>query len=203
MDQGGIWRHGHFDLLELILRAGADLDDRVGRRVECFDRIIDVEAGHRIDVVVAVESRANVISRERLLLRVERQRRQRRLDARLGDCSWLRLGRVAFAVAGAVAVEGHRECAAAVDATSDDGLSYALSFGAVAARSVAAVEVLLLGAVVGDVDVWLLVERGEGRRDETVSDCVETAALGGWNLLVVDSLSLLNVVDALKGSRVL
>ena len=35
------------------------------------------------------------------------------------------------------------------------------------------------------------------------AECVEAAALGGWNFLVVDSLSLLNVVDALKGSRVL
>jgi hypothetical protein len=75
-------------------------------------------------------------------------------------------------------------------------LSYALSFGAVAARSVAVVDVLLLGAVAGDVDLWLLVERGEGRRDET-------AALGGWDLLVVDARSLLNVVDALEGSRML
>ena len=44
--------------------------------------------------------------------------------------------------------------------------------------------------------MWLLVERGEGRRDETVSDCVETAALGGWNLLVVDFRSLLSVLHA-------
>jgi hypothetical protein len=77
-------------------------------------------------------------------------------------------------------------------------LSYALSFGAVAARAVAAVEVLLLGAV---------VERGEGRRDETIFDTSEgrrdeTAALGGWYFLIVDSRSLLNVMDALEGSRV-
>ena len=44
--------------------------------------------------------------------------------------------------------------------------------------------------------MWLLVERGEGRRGET-------AALGGWDLLVVYARSLLNVVDALEGSRML
>ena len=80
-------------------------------------------------------------------------------------------------------------------------MSYTLSFGAVAAGSVAAVEVLLLGVVAGDVDFRLLVERGEGRRNETVSDGVETAALCGWNLLIVDFRSLLHVVDVLEGSR--
>jgi hypothetical protein len=37
LDQNGIRRHGHLDLLKVVLRAGAYLDDCIWKRVECFD----------------------------------------------------------------------------------------------------------------------------------------------------------------------
>jgi len=37
LDQNGIRRHRHLDLLKVVLRAGAYLDDRIRKRVECFD----------------------------------------------------------------------------------------------------------------------------------------------------------------------
>ena len=83
LDQNGIRRHRHLDLLKIVLRAGAYLDDCIWKRVECFDGVIDVETGHGLDVLVAVESRANIGSRQVLLLR----ERLRGLDACLGDCS--------------------------------------------------------------------------------------------------------------------
>ena len=58
MDEDGIRRHGHLDLLELILRADAHLNDRCWRRVEVFDRVVDVEAGRELQWLVAVSGLA-------------------------------------------------------------------------------------------------------------------------------------------------